>query len=108
MTEYVPEHGFGQLDIARIQKDMRVQGFRLYLGMRTPDGFATVMPVMLETRENGGSHELAGTLTSEAAQRLFDDLWEDGLRPSTYQRDVSDEVAWLRNQLGLIIAKEWK
>ena len=102
------ENPGGLLDIARIQKDVREQGFRLYLGIRTDDGPALSGPVQLTVKPAGALTDPTGVITVEAAQRLFDDLWEDGLRPSTYQRDVSDEVAWLRTQLGLIIGKEWK
>ena len=98
----------GQLDIARIQKDVREGGWRLYLGMRTNTGSAIAGPVQLTEEPDGSLMDPTGVITREAAQRLFDDLWEDGLRPSSNQRDVSDEVAWLRTQLGLIIGKEWK
>ena len=102
------DYAGGNLNICRIQKDVASQTFRLYLGRRSQDGFATVLPVTLEQRDAGRSMELAAAVTLEAAQRLFDDLWEDGLRPSSSQRDVADEVAWLRGKLGLIIEKEWK
>ncbi len=107
MTE--TDYAGGNLDVVRVQKDVASQTWRMYLGKRIYEGgFATALPVTMEKRDAGGSMELAAAITPEAAQQLFDDLWQDGLRPSTYQRDVSDEVAWLRNQLGLIIAKEWK
>lgn len=103
------DYAGGNLDICRVQKDIANQTWRLYLGRREHEGFATVLPVTLEKRDVGQSYELAGAITPEAAQRLFDDLWEDGLRPSSQQRrDVSDEVAWLRTHLGRIIEREWK
>ncbi len=106
MTE--TDYAGGNLDICRIQKDVANQTFRLYLGRRHQDGYSTALPVTLEERDVGGLMNLAAAVTPEAAQRLFDDLWEDGLRPSSQQRrDVSDELAWLRTQLGLIIKKEW-
>lgn len=64
--------------LASWSRSIDLAGFTTTVSGRT----AVALPITFEARDNGLNLEPMCRLTPEAAQRLMDDLWTCGLRPT--------------------------
>ena len=95
------------LNIANLQRDLRRQGFQLYLADRYIDTVSVVTDMTLTAAPMGSLHSTPAMLSDSAVQCLMDDLWHAGIRPVN-NRDTEGEVEFLRKQIDRIISTEWR
>lgn len=65
-----------------VQREIWSDSIAIRLGIKTDGGFAVAMPVVMETVELGALTQPMVSLPFDAAQRLMDELWSSGCRPS--------------------------
>jgi hypothetical protein len=72
-----------------VQRDPSMRGVRLYVTQRDPrtGDVSTVRPLVVEKVPDGEMIPTAACITYEAADRLIDQLWKEGFRPT----DIKDD-----------------
>lgn len=64
------------------QREIWSDAIAIRLGMRGESGFAVAMPPTMQVIEPGSLIQPTFRLPLDAAQRLMDELWQAGVKPS--------------------------
>jgi len=64
------------------QREIWSDAIAIRFGIKSESGFAVAMPAMMVTIEPGEMTQPMLKLPLEAAQRLMDELWQAGVKPS--------------------------
>lgn len=64
------------------QREIWSDAIAIRVGLRSENGFDVAMPVMMVGVEPGAMTQPMIKLPLEAAQRLMDELWQAGVKPS--------------------------
>lgn len=64
------------------QREVWSDAIAIRLGVKTDSGFAVAKPLTMETIVPGSLTEPTFKLPLDAAQRLMDELWQAGVKPS--------------------------
>lgn len=64
------------------QREIWSDAISIRLAVKGESGFAVAMPLTMQVIEPGSLIQPAFTLPLDAAQRLMDELWQAGVKPS--------------------------
>lgn len=64
------------------QREIWTDAIAIRLGVKTESGFAVAKPLSMQVIEPGSLVEPTFRLPLDAAQRMMDELWQAGVKPS--------------------------